>query len=257
MAPHMPPERSSPLCRGACSHKQHHSPSSPARQSCPQLPRSPRCDHASPARSPHCCCSRSPRRRHNSTGPRSRHSCLPGRRHAGQRGPMSASPSPHKLHHASCSPHQRHASPTPNPRHRRCRTKNSEPSPLPPADLAWPSVPALWDLGRWVKWAGGAGRQEGRHLLHTIEEILIGSLSDRNETSRQAAMPQRAWQTDAVQGLHPTYTLDTLRWWLQTTHPQAWAIGAYQAKPPSHNQGTPKGNGRGKASGKGARTGAG
>ena len=72
-------------------------------------------------------------------------------------------------------------------------------------------------------------------------------------------MPRRAWQflvRDAVQGLRPPYTPETLRWWLQTIQPQAWAIGILQAPPPPHHQGTGKGQGKGKARGKGARKGA-
>ena len=72
-------------------------------------------------------------------------------------------------------------------------------------------------------------------------------------------MSPRAMETllrDAVQGLHPPYTTQTLRRWLQTAHPQAWAIYAPQTSPPPHDQGIGKGMGKGKARGQRARKGA-
>ena len=79
-------------------------------------------------------------------------------------------------------------------------------------------------------------------------------------------MPQAAWQAllqDTVQGLRPPYTPETLRRWLQTSHLQAWAIGAPQPPPPPHHHCTGKGKGKGKGRaregkahpGKGARKG--
>ena len=66
-------------------------------------------------------------------------------------------------------------------------------------------------------------------------------------------MPQAAWEAllwDAVQGLCPPYTPPTLCGWLQTTHPQAWAIGAPQAPPPTlpspHREGKGHRQGEGK-----------
>ena len=68
-------------------------------------------------------------------------------------------------------------------------------------------------------------------------------------------MPQAAWEAllpDAVQGLRPPSTLETLRRWLQTTHSQSWAISAPQPPPPipppphwkERGQGPGKGKGR-------------
>ena len=52
-------------------------------------------------------------------------------------------------------------------------------------------------------------------------------------------MPQRAWKAlfrDAFQGFRRPYNLEIFRWWLRTTRPRAWAIGAPQASPPPHHQ---------------------
>ena len=151
---------------------------------------------------------------------------------------------------------------------RHSRTWSSDPSPpQAPAHLAWWSATALRELRRWVKWAGGAGRREGVHMVHTFEEIRTRTPANHNEAAPDATMPQVAWEAllrDAVQGLRPPYTPQTLRQWLQATHPQAWAIGGPQAPPPQphrHHTGKRKGTGKGRArdrkghSGKGARKG--
>ena len=60
-------------------------------------------------------------------------------------------------------------------------------------------------------------------------------------------MPQKAWEAvlrDGVQGIRRPYTPETLRRWLQNTHPRARAIGAPLTSPPPHLQHTGKGNGR-------------
>ena len=73
-----------------------------------------------------------------------------------------------------------------------------------------------------------------------------------NEAAPDAAMPQVAWEAllgDAVQGLRPPHTPETLRRWLQTTHPQKWAIGAPQPPPPPpqhHHTGKEKSKGKGR-----------
>ena len=114
-----------------------------------------------------------------------------------------------------------------------------------------------------MKLAGGAGRREGVHMVHTFEEVRTRTPADPKESAPEAIMPQAAWEAllrDTVQGLRPPYTLRTLRQWLQATHPQAWAIGA---PPPAHHHHTGKGKGTGKGrargskghSGKGARRG--
>ena len=80
-----------------------------------------------------------------------------------------------------------------------------------------------------MKWAGGAKRREGVHMVHTFEEMRTRITADPNEAALEAIMPQAAWEAllrDAVQGLRPPYTPQALRQWLQATHPQAWAIGA-------------------------------
>ena len=78
----------------------------------------------------------------------------------------------------------------------------SEPCP-------WWSAPALRELRRWVKWAVGAGRREGVHMVHTFEEICTCTPASPNEAAPEAAMPQAAWEAllrDAVQGLRPPPT---------------------------------------------------
>ena len=112
-----------------------------------------------------------------------------------------------------------------------------------------------------MKWAGGAGRRDGVHMVHTFEEVRTRTPADPNAPALEAIMPQAAWEAllrDAVQGLSPPYSPRALRQWLQATQPQAWAIGA---PPPPHHHGTGKGKGTGKGrargrqghSGKGAR----
>ena len=97
-----------------------------------------------------------------------------------------------------------------------------------------------------MKRAGGAGRQEGVHMVHTFEEVRTRTPADPTEAAPEVIMPQAAWEAllrDAVQGLCPLYTPKALRQWLQATHPQAWAIGA---PPPPHHHHTGKGKGTGK-----------
>ena len=98
-----------------------------------------------------------------------------------------------------------------------------------------------------MKWAGGAGRQDGVHMVHTFEEIRTRTPADPNEAAPEAIMPQAAWEAllrDAVQGLCPPYTPKALRQWLQATHPQA--IGAPSPPRPSRHQHTRKGKDKGK-----------
>ena len=94
-------------------------------------------------------------------------------------------------------------------------------------------------------------------MVHIFEEIRTRTPASPNETAPEATMPQAALEAllrGAVQGLRPPYTPETLRRWLQTTRPQAWAIGSPQPPtPPDHHTG--KGKGKGRARGKGARRG--
>ena len=96
------------------------------------------------------------------------------------------------------------------------------------------------------------------HMIHTFEEIRTHIPANPNDTAPEAAMRQAAWQAllqDAVQGLRTPYTPETLRRWLQTTHPRDWAIGAQQSSPPPYHHHSGKGKGKGKARSKGARRG--
>ena len=101
---------------------------------------------------------------------------------------------------------------------------------------------------------------------HTFEEIRTRTPANPNEAAPDATMPQaerKALLRDTVQGLRPRYTPQTLRQWLQASHPQAWAIGAPKAPPPTppppHREGkaTAKRRARDRKghSGKGARKG--
>ena len=97
-----------------------------------------------------------------------------------------------------------------------------------------------------MKLAGGAGRQDGVHMVHTFEEMRNRNPADPNQAAQEAIMPQAAWEAllcDAIQGLRPPYTPQALRQWLQATHPPAWAIGA--PSPPRHHH-TRKGKDKGK-----------
>ena len=79
-------------------------------------------------------------------------------------------------------------------------------------------------------------------MVHTVEEIRTRTPANPNEAATEATMPQAAWEDllrDTIQGLRPPYIPQTLCWWLQTTHPQAWAIGAPQDPPPHRTTTTP------------------
>ena len=57
-----------------------------------------------------------------------------------------------------------------------------------------------------MKWARGAGRQEGLHMVHTFEEIRTRTPANPNEAAPEAIIPQAAWEAllqDASQGLCP------------------------------------------------------
>ena len=100
-----------------------------------------------------------------------------------------------------------------------------------------------------MKWAGGAGRQDGVHMVHTFEEVRSRTPADPNEAPPEAIMPQAAWEAlfrDAVQGLRPPYTPQALRQWLQATHPQALAAGAPSPPRPSRHHHTRNGEDKGK-----------
>ena len=100
-----------------------------------------------------------------------------------------------------------------------------------------------------MKWGGGAGRQEGVHMVHTFEEVRTRTSADPNEAALEAIMPQAAWEAflrDASQGLRPPYTPQALRQWLQATHPEAWAISA-PSQPRHHHGGKRRGKGKGRA----------
>ena len=97
-----------------------------------------------------------------------------------------------------------------------------------------------------MKWAGGAGRQDGVQMVHTFEEMRTRTPTDPNEAALEAIMPQAPWKAllrDAVQGLRPPYDPQALHQWLQATHHQACAIGA--PSPPRHHH-TRKGKDKGK-----------
>ena len=117
-----------------------------------------------------------------------------------------------------------------------------------------------------MMWAGGAGRGERVHMVHTFEEICTRTPANPNKAAPEAIMLQAAWEAllqDGVQGLRRSHTPETLRRWLQTTLPQAWAMGAPQPPPLPHQHHTGKGKGKGKGGaregkgqpGKGARRG--
>ena len=107
-----------------------------------------------------------------------------------------------------------------------------------------------------MKWAGGAGRHEGVHMVHTFEEVRTRTPANPNEAAPEAIMPQAAWEAllrDAVQGLRPPYGPQALRQWLQATHPQAWATGAPSPPRPSRHHHTRKGQDKGKGKARGTK----
>ena len=73
-------------------------------------------------------------------------------------------------------------------------------------------------------------------MVHTFEEIRTRTPANPNKAAHEAAIPEAAWEAllgDAVQGIRPPYIPQTLHQWLQTTHPEEWAIGAPQPPPPT------------------------
>ena len=107
-----------------------------------------------------------------------------------------------------------------------------------------------------MKWAGGAGRHEGVHMVHTFEEVRTRTPANPNEAAPEAIMPQAAWEAllrDAVQGLRPPYTPQALHQWLHATHPQAWATGTPSPPRPSRHHHTRKGQDKGKGRARGTK----
>ena len=99
-----------------------------------------------------------------------------------------------------------------------------------------------------MKWAGGAGRQDGVHMVHTFKEMRTRTPADPNEAAPGAIMPQAAWEAllrDAVQGLRPP---------LHPRSPPPMAPGhpppgrghwrPLPTPPPPHQEGKSKGKGR-------------
>ena len=85
-------------------------------------------------------------------------------------------------------------------------------------------------------------------MVQRFEEIRTRTPTNPNEDAAEATMPQAAWKAllrDAVQGLRPPYTSQTLRQWIQTTNARAWAIG----EPPPHPTATTLGRERARARG--------
>ena len=80
-------------------------------------------------------------------------------------------------------------------------------------------------------------------MVHTFEEIRTCTPATDNEAAPEATMPQ-------VQGVLPPHTPETLRRWPQTTQPQACAIGAPQASPPTPPPPHPEEKGQGQGKGK-------
>ena len=100
-----------------------------------------------------------------------------------------------------------------------------------------------------MKWAGGAGRQDGVHMVHTFEEMRTRTPADPNEAAPEAIMSQAAWEAllcDAVQGIRLPYTPQALGQWPQATHLQARAIGAPSPPRPSRHHHTRNGKDKGK-----------
>ena len=104
-----------------------------------------------------------------------------------------------------------------------------------------------------MKWAGGAGRHDGLHMLHTFEEIRRRTPADPNEDAPEAIMPQAAWEAllrDAVQGLRPPYT-PLIPPPMAPGHP-APGLGRRRPLPtpplpaPPHQEGEGQGQGEGK-----------
>ena len=90
-----------------------------------------------------------------------------------------------------------------------------------------------------MKWAGGAGRHDEVHMVHTFKEVRTRTPADPNQAAPEAIMPQAAWEAflhDAVQGLRPPYTPQALRQWLQAPSPPR----------PSRHHHTRKGKDKGK-----------
>ena len=159
--------------------------------------------------------------------------------------------SPHEHHRASCSPLRPYASSTPSSRHHRSMTSSSEPAPpRPPPTLSGglpPPVGALL-LGEVGRGSGKVKRSaHGAHLRedpHPHPRLPQRIRHGGCHAAGGMGSPPPGRGPGPLPPLHP----EALRQWLQTTHPQAWAIGGPQAHPPPHHHHTGKGKGKGKRS---------
>ena len=93
-----------------------------------------------------------------------------------------------------------------------------------------------------MKWAGGAGRQDGVHMVHTFGEVRTRTPAATNEAALEAIMPQAAWEAllrDAVQGLRPP---------LHPPSPLPMGLGHRRPlpTPPTRHDHTRKGKDKGK-----------
>ena len=95
-----------------------------------------------------------------------------------------------------------------------------------------------------MKWAGGAGRNEGVHMVHTFEEVRTRTPANPNEAAPEAIMPQEHGRPSSAvrsRASAPPTAPKALRQWLRATHPQAWAAGAPSPPRPSRHHHTRKG----------------
>ena len=100
-----------------------------------------------------------------------------------------------------------------------------------------------------MKLAGGAGRHEGVHMVHTFEEVRTRTPANPNEAAPEAIMPQAAWEAllrDAVQGLRPPTPPKPSASGSGPPTPRAWAAGAPSPPCPSRHHHTRKGQDKGK-----------
>ena len=100
-----------------------------------------------------------------------------------------------------------------------------------------------------MKWAGGAGRHDGVHMVHTFEEVRTRTPADLNEAPSEAIMPQVAWEAllrDAVQGLRPPYTPQAPPPVAPGHPPPGLGRRRPLPTPPSRHQHTRKGEDKGK-----------
>ena len=142
-------------------------------------------------------------------------------------------PSPHKWHprpRVSCSPGYRHTS--------------------SPGGPCLPCKSSVVACGGQCEQVGGRGATPSTPSRNTSPAPPTTQTTPPQRPPCPRANEKR---TSGRGSAPPPYTPTTLRRWMQTTHPEPWAIGHPPASPSPNRQGTGRRQSKGKSHGKGAR----